>query len=114
MMIRGGVLLVAVVAAAAMAATASAQGKPSQGCAPGFDLGAMTLAEGLLLPRTVAALNDGVATVEGLTAGFEFVDNNDDGVVCFKAPFGSFNANPNSLWQYIYVIVDNDASVANG
>ena len=112
-MIRSAALLAAVVASAALAATAGAQGKPSQGCAPGFDLGEMTLAEGLLLPRTVAALTDGVATVEGLTAGFEFVDNNDDGLVCLKAPPGSFNANPNSLWQYIYVLVDNDASVPN-
>ena len=112
-MIKGAALLTAVVAAAALAATVGAQGKPSQGCAPGFELGEMTLAQGLALPRTVAALQDGVATVEGLTAGFEVVDNNSDGLACLKAPHGSFNANPNSNWQYIYVLVDNDASVPN-
>jgi len=49
-----------------------------------------------------------------LTAGFEFVDINDDGVTCVNAPPGSFNANPSSGWQYIYLLTDNDASVPNG
>ena len=92
-----------------MAATPGAQGKPSQGCAPGgFD--ELTLAESAALPRIVAGIAAGVLTFEQLAAVFDAVDN-DDGLACVKAPPGTFNANPSSPWQYAYSFVDNDASV---
>ena len=107
---KAAAVMSAIVAAMAMAATAGAQGKPSHGCpAGGFD--ELTLAESAALPRIVAGIADGVLTLEQLTAVFEAVDNNDDGLACVKAPPGTFNANPSSPWQYAYSFVDNDASV---
>lgn len=87
-------------------------GKPANVCPPGFDFGAVTLAEALALPNTQLALTDGFATLEGAIAGFEALDRNDDGLVCF----GSFpsNASPSSLLQYFYNGVDNNASVPGG
>ena len=103
------VAAMAMAMAMAMAATPGAQGKPSQGCAPGgFD--ELTLAESAALPRIVAGIAAGVLTFEQLAAVFDAVDN-DDGLACVKAPPGTFNANPSSPWQYAYSFVDNDASV---
>ena len=90
---------------------ASAQ-KPANACPPGFDFGAVTLAEAIALPNTQLALAEGFATLEAAIAGFEALDRNDDGLVCF----GSFpaNANPSSLLQYFYNGADNNASVPGG
>jgi hypothetical protein len=86
--------------------------KPSNGCGPGFDLGAITLAEALLLSNVQAGLADGVFDVADLTAGFESGDRNNDGLICFQS-FPT-NASPASLLQYFYNIVDNNASVPSG
>ncbi len=83
--------------------------KPSNVCAPGFDLGALTNAESLLLPNVQAGLADGIYDVEDLTAGFNRFDVNNDGLVCFQS-FPT-NSSPASLMQYFYNLVDNRASV---
>ena len=86
--------------------------KPSNVCAPGFDLGALTNAESLLLPNVQAGLADGIYDVADVTAGFKAVDRNNDGLICFRSL--PTNANPASLLQYFYNTVDNNASVPSG
>ena len=86
--------------------------KPSTACAPGFDLGALTLEEALELSNVQAGLVDGIFDVSDLTAGFDSLDRNDDGLVCFQS-FPT-NANSASLLQYFYNTIDNSASVPSG
>jgi hypothetical protein len=86
--------------------------KPSNGCAPGFDLGALTIQEALLLSNVQAGLDDGIFDVAALTAGFHSLDRNNDGLACFQS-FPT-NANSASLLQYFYNTVDNNASVPSG
>jgi len=111
---RGKIILATL--AVALMVVALPQGasaaKPSNGCGPGFDLGAITLEEALLLPNVQAGLADGVFDVAALTAGFDSLDGNNDGLVCFQS--FSTNANPASLLQYFYNTVDNNASVPSG
>jgi len=105
------ILMVAVVTVLLVPQSALA-GKPRSTCPPGFDLGALTLAEAIQLPNVLAALADGFADVASLTAGFEAFDSNDDGAICFKS-YPS-NADATSLLQYFYNVVDNKASVSSG
>jgi hypothetical protein len=78
-------------------------------CPPGFDLGGLTLEQGLQLPNIQAALADGVIDVATLTVLFEGFDANDDGLICFQSyPTSS---NPVTQQQYAYNVVDNNASV---
>jgi hypothetical protein len=57
---RRALVLVLVAAAVLFSGTqAEARGKPSYGCSPGFDLGALTLEQGLELPRIEAGLAAG-------------------------------------------------------
>ena len=83
--------------------------KPSNVCPPGFDLGALTFQDALLLSNVQAGLDDGIFDVAGLNALFGSVDANGDGLICFKSY--SSNANPASEQQYGYNVVDNNASV---
>jgi hypothetical protein len=86
--------------------------KPLRTCPPGFDLGALTLEQGLQLPNIQAALADGVIDVATLTVLFEGFDANDDGLICFQSyPTSS---NPVTQQQYAYNVVDNNASVPSG
>lgn len=86
--------------------------KPTRVCGPGFDLGALTLEQGLQLPNIQAALADGVIDVATLTVLFEGFDANDDGLICFQSyPTSS---NPVTQQQYAYNVVDNNASVPSG
>ena len=112
-MSRKGLAFMAVLALAVLLVpqTALAE-KPSRTCPPGFDLGELTLDDALKLPNILLGIADGVFDLESLTAGFESLDRNDDGLVCFKS-FSS-NANPASLLQYFYNTVDNNASVPSG
>ena len=111
---RRKIYLIAAVAmlAVLLVPQGASAGKPANVCPPGFDIGAVTLAEAIALPKTQLALADDFATLEGAIAGFEALDRNDDGLVCF----GSFptNANPSSLLQYFYNGTDNNASVPSG
>jgi len=86
--------------------------KASRVCGPGFDLGALTLGQGLQLPNIQAALADGVIDVATLTVLFEGFDANDDGLICFKSY--PTNSNPVTQQQYAYNVVDNNASVPSG
>jgi hypothetical protein len=88
---------------------AVAGGRAGYGCPPAFDLGGLTLAETLALPRIQAGLAAGVYTVEELTAVVDFLDHNDNGVICFK-DVGALNGDA-STWQYEYNAVDDNASV---
>jgi hypothetical protein len=111
---RGKIILATLAVALMVAALPQAASavKPSNGCGPGFDLGAITLEEALLLPNVQAGVADGIFDVAALTAGFDSLDGNNDGLVCFKN--FSTNANPASLVQYFYNTVDNNASVPSG
>jgi hypothetical protein len=100
----------AVVAAAMFAASpAGAGGEAGYGCPTGFDLGGLTLEQGLALPRIQAGLTAGVFDIAGLTAGFNRIDRNGDGVVCFQ-DVGALNGGQ-ANWLYTYNIVDDNASV---
>jgi hypothetical protein len=101
-----GVVLAGLGAAAGPAASG---GQAGFRCAPGFDLGGLTLDQGLALPRIQAGLAAGVFDEAALASGFNKVDHNGDGVVCFK-DVGALNGGA-GIWQYLYNIVDNNASV---
>lgn len=106
---RVGMLLVIGVALLGAPHAANAD-KPSTVCPPGFNLGALTFEETLELPRTQAGLSDGFFTEDNLAAGFAFFDKNGDGLICVQENLGSSKANPASAWQYLYNVVDNNAS----
>jgi len=102
-------ILALVLSAAALAVSpARAGGQAGYGCAPGFDLGALTFEQGVALPRVDAGLKAGVFTMEGLAAGFNKVDHNDDDLLCFK-DVGALSGDV-GIWVYSYNIVDNNAS----
>jgi hypothetical protein len=103
------ILAVAFSAAALAASPAGAGGEAGYGCGAGFDLGALTLNQGLALPRIQAGLTADVFDTAGLTAGFNRVDRNGDGLLCFK-DVGALN-NSAANWLYTYNIVDNNASI---
>ena len=111
---RGKIILATLAVAlmvSALPQSASAV-KPSNGCAPGFDLGALTIQEALLLSNVQAGLDDGIFDVAAPTAGFHSLDRNNDGLACFQS-FPT-NANSASLLHYFYNTVDNNASVPSG
>jgi hypothetical protein len=92
--------------------SAAAGGRAGSGCPPAFDLGGLTLAESFGLPRIQAGLAAGAYRAEDHVAVFNSVDHNDNGVVCFK-DVAALNdgANEASGWQYLYNLVDDNASV---
>jgi hypothetical protein len=94
------------------ASSAGAGGQAGYGCASGFDLGGLTLEQGLTLPRIQAGLAAGVFDLAGLTAGFKKVDHNGDGLVCVK-DVGALNGGQ-AQWAYTYNIVDDNATIENG
>jgi hypothetical protein len=102
------ILALALSVAALAASPARAGGQAGYGCARGFDLGALTFEQGVALPRVQAGLTAGVFTIEGLAAGFNKVDHNDDGLLCFK-DIGALSGDV-GIWVYSYDIVDNNAS----
>jgi hypothetical protein len=86
--------------------------KPRYGCPPSFDLGALTIEQALQLPNAQAAIADGIYTAADVAASWPGWDHNGDGRICFQS-FPT-NANPASLLQYYYNVVDNNASVPSG
>jgi hypothetical protein len=86
--------------------------KPRLGCAPGFDLGGLTVEQALILPNTAAGLSAGVYTEQDLRDFFIDTDKNGDTILCFQS-FPT-NASPASLLQFFYNVVDNNASVPLG
>jgi hypothetical protein len=91
---------------------ALAGGRAGYGCPPAFDLGGLTLSESFGLPRIQAGLVAGAYTAEDHIAVFNSVDHNANGVVCFK-DVAALNdgAADASGWQYLYNLVDDNASV---
>ena len=107
-------MMAAVVAAlilvAVPAGASAAPGKPSYGCPAGFNLGALTADQILLLPRSQAAIAAGVVSPEGIRAGVASVDKNGTGRVCVSVSNGLQTSNkPNG--QYLVNLVDDNSSV---
>lgn len=88
---------------------ANAEGKPGYGCPPGFNLGAQSLASYLQLPRTQAAIADGLTTEAEVTAFFGAADRNGDGYLCVQLSEGFQKYGPFSV--YYYNLADDNASV---
>jgi hypothetical protein len=107
------ILLGAMVAALLLVAApnaAQAAGKPSYGCPAGFNLGALTADQILLLPRSQAAIEDGIVSEAGIRAGVAGVDKNGTGRVCVQLSNGLLtNKRPGG--QYFYNLVDDNSSV---
>jgi len=106
-------LIAALVAAAMLVvapAGAQAAGKPSYGCPPGFNLGALTADQVLRLPRSQAAIAAGVVTEAGIRAGVAGVDKNGTGRVCVQVSNGLLTSNrPNG--QFLVNLVDDNSSM---
>jgi hypothetical protein len=92
---------------------AEAAGKPAHGCPPSFDVGGLTLEEAFELPRIEAGLATEAYEEDFVESTFNKIDHNGDGLVCFQDVFWVTGQRPNpaSLWQYLYNLVDNNASV---
>ena len=99
-----GALLTVVAPGAAQAA-----GKPSFGCSPGFNLGALTADQILMLPRSQAAIAAGVVDEAGIRAGVAGVDKNGTGRVCVSLSNGLVTNNrPGG--EFFYNLVDDNSS----
>jgi hypothetical protein len=97
------------VLATAGAAPAAQAAKPSFGCAPGFNLGRLTLDQVIALPRTQAAIAAGVVSEAALRAGFPSIDRNGTGAICVQLSNGLQTSNrPNG--QFFYNFVDDNSS----
>jgi hypothetical protein len=101
-------MLSALVAALAPGA-AQAATKPSFGCPPGFNLGALTADQILKLPRSQAAIAAGVVDEAGIRAGVAGVDKNGTGRVCVSLSNGLVtNSRPGG--EFFYNLVDDNSS----
>ena len=88
---------------------AQAAAKPSFGCPPGFNLGALTADQILHLPRSQAAIAAGVVDEAGIRAGVAGVDKNGTGRVCVSLSNGLVtNSRPGG--QFFYNLVDDNSS----
>jgi hypothetical protein len=87
--------------------------KPSRTCPPGFDLGGLTVEQALQLPRIQAGIAAGQYTEADLDAFYDAEDSNGDGVLCWQS-IPPVDTNPASGWQYLYNVVDDQASVPSG
>jgi hypothetical protein len=106
----GFALLVAVVGVVALVLPGRASAaKPGYGCAPGMNLGAYTFDEYVQLPRTQAAINDGLIDEAGIVAGLMHYDQNGDQTVCVQLSLGK-QVNNQPFGEYLYNVVDNNAS----
>lgn len=85
-------------------------GKPSYGCPPAFNLGSMTLAEFVALPRSQAAIDAGLVSPEELLAGLSPIDKNANGLVCVQLSHG-LEVSSSPAAPYSYNVVDDNASV---
>jgi hypothetical protein len=92
---------------------ASAQGKPSYGCGPGFDFH-VTLAQAAALPKSQKAIDDGLTTLDDLLALYRGYDKNGNGMLCMQEPPGWVDAAQRPLVEYLYNFVDDAASSPNG
>jgi len=94
--------------------SASAQGKPSYGCSPGFDFH-LTTAEAAELPKSQKAIADGLVTLDDLIAIYQTrVDKNGNDMVCVQEPPGWSKNAQTPLVEYFYNFVDDASSSPNG
>jgi hypothetical protein len=84
--------------------------KPSNGCGPGFDLGPVSFEEYLELPRTQAAIEDGLVDEAGVEAFLTGLDRNGNGVVCVQLPHG-YEVGQLPGGAYFYNLADDNAAV---
>ena len=104
-----GVLLSGAVLALG-AAGGAAGGKPSYGCPPGFNLGAVSFADYPELERTAAAINAGLTTEQEVLAHLaDRVDKNGNEVVCVQLSQGKIEGN-NPFGEFFYNLADDNAS----
>jgi hypothetical protein len=89
---------------------AAGSGKPSYGCPPGFNLGSVTFAEYLALPRNQAVISDGLGTAEQILAGVSSIDQNANGSVCVQLNHG-LEVSSAPFAAYMYNVIDDNASV---
>ena len=93
-------------AAAALLIPMTAAHATPEGCVPGFsEPGAVTLQQYLAAPRHLAGLEAGIYSVESLTARFEVIDEDDDGVVCLKG-VSNLQGNSDKNWGFFYLAED--------
>jgi hypothetical protein len=85
-------------------------GKPSYGCPPGMNLGSQTFESFLALPRTQAAINDGLFTEQELLDGLASFDKNGNGSICVQLSHG-FEVTSGPFGTYYYNVTDDNASV---
>jgi hypothetical protein len=85
-------------------------GEPSYGCPPGFNVGSVTLEEYVVLPRSQAAIDAGLATPEEILAGVAPLDKNGNGSVCVQLSHG-LEVSSAPFAAYLYNVVDDNASV---
>ena len=103
-----GVLAAVAVAGMAVICPSVAGAEQGSECPPGYaSPGAVTLEEGLGLPRIVAGLEAGAYDVETLTAQFEGFDRNGDGILCMKA-VSKLRASSTKNWSFFYLVLDNN------
>jgi hypothetical protein len=100
-------LVLAAGAAILIAPVGAAAEKPSYGCAGPFT--EVTIEDAIQLERTQLAIADGLLTSEDAEAGYNFVDKNGDGVICYTRPHGAEKWNA-PYGEYLYNFVDNSAS----
>jgi hypothetical protein len=109
--LRGALAVAALAAAATLAPATASADKPSYGCAPGFNLGAYTFEEYVELPRSAAAITDGLIDEAGIIAGVQFYDKNGNGIVCVQLNTGSQTwSDSRPFGDYLYNVVDDNSS----
>jgi hypothetical protein len=101
--------LTTTIASASDYTTAVVAGKPTSTCPPGFNLGAVTFEEYLQLPRTQAALNDGIIDEPTLLAGLSSFDRNGNRILCVQRNTG-LDQTARPLGGYLYNVIDDNVS----
>ncbi len=101
-------ILIGVLIVATMPAAANAAGKPGNGCPPGMNLGRMTYAQFVDLPRIQAGIEAGAFTADDVNAGSATIDQNGNGYVCAQLSNGFQQNGPYS--QYYYNETDDNSS----
>ena len=91
-------------------AVGGAAGKPANACPPGFDLGMLTIEQAADLPRSQAAVEDGLVDRAGLIATYTGFDRNGDGYICGQLPYG-FEVGNRPFGAYYYNFADDNSSV---
>jgi hypothetical protein len=102
------IICTAALIAVLMPAAASADGRPDYDCPQGFNLGAQSLESYLQLPRTQAAIDDGLTTEEEVAAFFSALDRNGSGYICVQLSEGFQRYGPFTV--YYYNLVDDNAA----